>query len=55
MEEARPLYEEALAVKRETLGDRHPITLTSIYNLASLLQALDEVDAAVPLFKRRWR
>ena len=30
LEEARPLYEEALQAKRETLGDRHPDTLQSI-------------------------
>ena len=29
-DEARPLYEEALQARRETLGDRHPDTLTSI-------------------------
>ena len=33
LEEARPLYEEALQARRETLGDRHPDTLASIYNL----------------------
>jgi hypothetical protein len=27
---AEPLYREALEVRRETLGDRHPDTLTSI-------------------------
>jgi hypothetical protein len=37
--EAEPLCREALAVRRETLGDRHPDTLTSINNMAGLLQA----------------
>ena len=37
LEEARPLLEEALKARRETLGDCHPNTMTSIYNLASLL------------------
>ena len=32
LEEARPLYEEALQGRRETLGDRHPRTLYSINN-----------------------
>ena len=39
LEEVRPLYEEALQVRRETLGDRHPDTLTSIGNMADLLRA----------------
>ena len=33
LEEARPLLEEALQASRETLGDRHPSTLTSIGNM----------------------
>ena len=33
LEEARPLFEEALQAKRETLGDRHPSTLISIRNM----------------------
>ena len=37
--EAEPLFREALAASRETLGDRHPDTLTSINNMASLLKA----------------
>ena len=37
--EAEPLYRETLAARRETLGDRHPDTLTSISNMAVLLKA----------------
>ena len=29
LEEARPLYEEALQAFKETLGDRHPSTLNA--------------------------
>ena len=36
--QAKPLLEEALAARRETLGDRHPDTLSSISNLGSLLE-----------------
>ena len=37
LEEARPLYEEALQARRETLGDRHPNTLVSISGMGTLL------------------
>ena len=30
LDEAEPLYREALAASRETLGDRHPDTLASV-------------------------
>ena len=35
--EAEPLYLEALATSRRTLGNEHPDTLASIYNYAGLL------------------
>lgn len=37
--------------RRETLGARHPHTLTSINNLASLLHARGELAAAEPLLR----
>jgi len=40
LEEARPLLEEALQARRETLGDRHPDTLGSIGNMKNLVNAL---------------
>ena len=42
--QARPLLEEALTARRETLGNRHPNTLTSIGNLSTLLQAQGKLD-----------
>ena len=55
--EARPLYEEALEVSREVLGNRHPHTLSSISNLARLLydegkyaEARPLVDEALAMF-----
>jgi hypothetical protein len=36
--EAEPLYREALAGRRATLGTKHPDTLTSMSNLAALQQ-----------------
>ena len=34
---ARPLYEQALAIRKEVLGERHPLYATSLSNLASVL------------------
>ena len=42
--QAKPLLEEDLAACRETLGDRHPDTLSSINNLGLLLQAQGKLD-----------
>ena len=50
LEEARPLLEEALQAKRETLGDRHPSTLISIYNMGDLLETQGSLAEAIPLF-----
>ena len=35
---AEPLYRQALEVRERTLGSEHPATLTSVNNLAYLLQ-----------------
>ena len=48
---AEPLLREALEVKRETLGNRHPDTLLSINNLGSLLQAKGDLAAAELLYR----
>ena len=48
--EARPLYQQALGARRETLGDRHADTLGSIYSLASLLEQQGKLAEAIPLF-----
>ena len=45
-DEAGPLYREALEVRRETLGNRHPDTLGTKSNLASLLYAKGDLAAA---------
>ena len=45
------MYEEALQARRETLGDRHPDTLTSIGNMGSLLEAQGQLDEARPLYE----
>ena len=45
LEEARPLLEEALQGRRETLVDRHPSTLASIYNAGLILEAMGAAGA----------
>ena len=49
-DEAGPLYREALEVRRETLGNRHPDTLGTMSNLASLLYAKGDLATAELLF-----
>ena len=41
----------ALEAQRETLGDRHPDTLGSIYNLGMLLAKQGKYDEAEPLLR----
>ena len=48
---AEPLLREDLKLSRETLGDRHPVTLTSMDNLGMLLQAKGDLAAAEPLLR----
>ena len=50
LEEARPLYEEVVQGKRETLGDRDPRTLNSINVLAALLEEQGKLVEATTLF-----
>jgi len=55
---ARPLYEQALAIHRATLGAQHPDTATSMGNLGELLYAQGELAAARPLYEQAlaiWR
>ena len=50
-EEARPLLQEALQARRETLGDRHPDTLSSIFNMGWLLKEMGQLEEARPLLR----
>ena len=38
--EAEELYKKALAIREETLGEEHPDTASSYYNLADLYHTL---------------
>ena len=49
-EQARPVLEQALAIRRRTLGGNHPDVATSLMNTARLLSLVDGGDsAAVPM------
>jgi tetratricopeptide (TPR) repeat protein len=50
-DEAETLYREAMEAMRETLGSRHPSTLTSLSNLGKLLHRKGDLDAAGPLLR----
>ena len=50
LEEAEPLYVEALDTSRATLGDQHPKTLGSINNLGMLYQAQGKLKEAELLY-----
>jgi tetratricopeptide (TPR) repeat protein len=48
--EAQPLLEQAMAIRRETLGERHPSYATSLNNLAGLYGAMGRHAEAQPLY-----
>ncbi|MGD9100157.1 MAG: FxSxx-COOH system tetratricopeptide repeat protein, partial [Anaerolineae bacterium] len=45
---ARNVYERALAIRRQVLGERHPDTAQSLNNLGYLLQAMGDLEEAQP-------
>ena len=40
LDDAKPLYEEALAIWKKVHGEEHPLVATGLNNLAQLLEAL---------------
>jgi hypothetical protein len=50
--DALPLLERALEARERVLGREHPDTLTSVNNLAGLLQAQGDYAKAQPLYER---
>nr|NCR60363.1 CHAT domain-containing protein [Microcystis aeruginosa LL13-06] len=50
--EAEPLYKEALAIRKQQLGDNHPDTATSLNNLAALYESQGRYSEAEPLYKQ---
>jgi tetratricopeptide (TPR) repeat protein len=51
-EQAKPLFERALAIYEQVLGPNHPHTATSLNNLAGLYQSQSDYEQAKPLFER---
>ena len=41
---AKPYWEQALAIRMEVLGDKHPETATSMNNMGYLLHALGDLQ-----------
>ena len=50
-ESAEPLYQEALALYKSLLGDRHPDVATSLNNLALLYRDQGKYESAEPLYQ----
>jgi tetratricopeptide (TPR) repeat protein len=49
---AIPLYEQALAIFKKVLGEKHPEYARSLNNLAMLYKSMGDHKAALPLLKR---
>uniref|UniRef100_A0AAU3HZN2 FxSxx-COOH system tetratricopeptide repeat protein n=1 Tax=Streptomyces sp. NBC_01393 TaxID=2903851 RepID=A0AAU3HZN2_9ACTN len=52
LEQAIPLFEQALTDSQRVLGDNHPNTLISRNNLAGAYQAAGDLGRAIPLFEQ---
>jgi tetratricopeptide (TPR) repeat protein len=46
---AEPYLREALEIKRRTLGEDHPLTVSDVANLAALIMDMDKLAEAEPL------
>ncbi|MGA9996310.1 MAG: tetratricopeptide repeat protein [Pyrinomonadaceae bacterium] len=53
--EAEPLYQQALEIRKEVLGDKHPQTATILNNLALLYKAQSRYAEAEPLYQQALR
>ncbi|WP_130757607.1 CHAT domain-containing protein, partial [Microcystis aeruginosa] len=50
--EAEPLYNRSLAIRKQQLGDNHPDTASSLNNLAVFYQSQGRYSEAEPLYKQ---
>ena len=50
--EAEPLYGEALAIRKAELGDRHPDTASTLFNLAVLYHQTQRLGQALNYIQR---
>ena len=51
-DQALPLYQQALAIKKSVLGEDHPDYATSLNNLATLYSDMGSYDQALPLYQQ---
>ena len=51
MKEAADLHEKVLEASRRTLGDEHPHTLSSMYNLATTYWSLGRRNEGIALYE----
>jgi len=51
-EQAKPLYERALAIREKVFGKEHPSVATSLNNLAGLSYSQGNYEQAKPLYER---
>jgi tetratricopeptide (TPR) repeat protein len=49
---AEPLYRQALEIRKQVLGDKHPDYATSLNNLAGLYELMGDYAKAEPLFRQ---
>ncbi len=52
MGEAEPMYQQALALRKRLLGDKHPDVADSLNNLAALYKFTRRYSEAEPLFQQ---
>jgi tetratricopeptide (TPR) repeat protein len=53
--EAEPLFQEALRLGKQLLGDTHPDVVASLSNLAGLYESQGRYSEAEPLFQEHWQ
>ena len=49
---ARPYYEQALAIRRQVLGDQHPDTATSLWWMGHILMTEGKLVEAQPYYEQ---
>ena len=54
MEGARSLYEQAYKIRQRVLGEHHPDTLTSMYNLGVCMKEQGEKEEALQLLQKAY-
>ena len=50
--QSEPLFQQALAIYNQVLGEQHPLYATSLNNLASLYYSQGKYEQAEPLFQQ---